>query len=351
MIETMVGFVDQFLNTLSETQFGALASSLGTTGMLLATLAAMLVAFNMMMQFYYIDTAESIKIIVKISFIAWLFRDWNNFNFLASGILGLLDNTGAALITAVNNNGSEAPANAASIPIAMDQLLTSLGQYGAKIAENLGVFGGPIFSFGVMILNAILGALTVFIICLAKITMSALIALAPLMLILTFFEATKPWFERWVSALITFALFPVIIAGVFATIIGMIRLFIGTVTEANDLSNVGEATGMFIVIILSIALIPAIPMIARMLSGNVVSSLPGLQGGLRSVGKAAQMAAGLAPSRPNQQAQTTANSSNAPGASIPNATSGPAKPGPSRQLMQTRRIEDRFARFQRRNKP
>jgi len=56
------------------------------------------------------------------------------------------------------------------------------------------------------------------------------------MIFLTLFDVTKDYFTRWLSALISFAIYPIVVAGVFATITGVASALIGELGDPEGVS-------------------------------------------------------------------------------------------------------------------
>ncbi len=108
-----------------------------------------------------------------------------------------------------------------------------------------------------------------------------LIGIAPVMIFLTLFEVTKDYFARWLSALISFALYPIVVAGVFATITGVSSALIGELGDPEGASNIGGALIPFFMMVLMAkgGFIIATPFIVRAISGGNIM-MPALSAGL-----------------------------------------------------------------------
>ncbi len=121
-----------------------------------------------------------------------------------------------------------------------------------------------------------------------------LIGIAPVMIFLTLFEVTKDYFARWLSALVSFALYPIVVAGVFATITGVSSALIGELGDPEGASNIGALIPFFMMVLMAKGFIIATPFIVRAISGNIM--MPALSGGLAGSYSFARAAMG------NQQA-------------------------------------------------
>ncbi|PXW66094.1 TrbL/VirB6 plasmid conjugal transfer protein [Loktanella sp. PT4BL] len=130
---------------------------------------------------------------------------------------------------------------------------------------------------GVLLLS-ILGGLAAFILVASRLMIALLIGIAPVMIFLTLFEVTKDYFARWLSALISFALYPIVVAGVFATITGVSSALIGELGDPEGASNIGALIPFFMMVLMAKGFIIATPFIVRAISGNIM--MPALSGGL-----------------------------------------------------------------------
>jgi len=103
---------------------------------------------------------------------------------------------------------------------------------------------------GVLLLP-ILGGLAAFILVASRLMIALLIGIAPVMIFLTIFEVTKDYFARWLSALVSFALYPIVVAGVFATITGVSSALIGELGDPEGASNIGAPIPFFMMVLMA----------------------------------------------------------------------------------------------------
>jgi type IV secretion system protein VirB6 len=89
---------------------------------------------------------------------------------------------------------------------------------------------------------------------------------------------TKDYFARWLSALISFAIYPIVIAGVFATITGVSRALLAELGDPEGASNIGALLPFFMMVLMAKGFIIATPFIVRAISGNIM--MPALSAGL-----------------------------------------------------------------------
>ncbi|MBU2961980.1 type IV secretion system protein, partial [Citreicella sp. C3M06] len=120
-----------------------------------------------------------------------------------------------------------------------------------------------------MALIALVGGLAGAVLVLAKMMITLLIGLAPVMILCSMFDVTKDYFHRWVSSLASFALYPVVIAGVFSMVFGLVTLLVNDLGTVDTADKAGKMVPFLGVVILSLVMIVAIPFIVPMVSGNL----------------------------------------------------------------------------------
>lgn len=104
-----------------------------------------------------------------------------------------------------------------------------------------------------------------------------LIGIAPVMIFLTLFEVTKDYFARWLSALISFAMYPIVVASVFATITGVSRALLAELGDPEGASNIGALIPFFMMVLMAKGFIIATPFLVRAISGKIM--MPALSAG------------------------------------------------------------------------
>jgi len=99
---------------------------------------------------------------------------------------------------------------------------------------------------------------------------------------LSLFDVTKDYFLRWLSCTVFYALYPLVIAGVFSTIIGMAQSLMAELGDPDGASTIGALVPFFMMMFLAGGMILATPFIVRTISGNFMMaappSLPGVGG-------------------------------------------------------------------------
>ena len=103
-VETAEGY----LNTAAETQFGAVAATVGTMLVLGTTLVVILVFINMIYQYRAMDGRTAFWLAVKVGLIGVFATNWVQFNILAAAILNGIDSIAGSLVASVGG-GSPGP--------------------------------------------------------------------------------------------------------------------------------------------------------------------------------------------------------------------------------------------------
>lgn len=270
-VETSEGY----LNSAAETQFGSVAATTGTLIVLAATLLVVFVFINMVYQVRSMDGRTAFWLAVKITLVGIFATNWIQFNSFASGILNGIDSIAGSLIASV---GGGAPGPSGTFAEEFDVLIAELGAYLNAAGSELNWMAGAMLDILGVLMLSILGGLAAFILVASRLMIALLIGIAPIMIFLTLFEVTKDYFARWLSALVSFAMYPIVVAGVFATITGVAGALIVELGDPAGASNIGALIPFFMMILMAKGFIIATPFIVRAISGNIV--MPALTSGM-----------------------------------------------------------------------
>lgn len=292
-VETIYTIVTNTLDGVAEAQFGQLAASIGLTGQLLAAVMTVLVLINMSMQTVPASKETSLIFLVKMVLIALFLQNWSQFNLFASAILSMFDSVAGALISSVSTATGDTLAGPLSFAIAFDQLMDQMKDYMNVTAGRMNILGSVINGL-MWLLMGLFSAVAALLMMGSRIVITLLLGVAPLAILSTLTPITKSFFERWLSAVVAMALYPVVIAGVFATIIGIMKAVIEGIGSAESIQTLGAVTPIIAILIMSTLMAGMIPTIVGSISGQI-----GLKdmvtGGLaRAAGRITGAAAGAA---------------------------------------------------------
>ncbi|WP_308917195.1 type IV secretion system protein [Jannaschia sp. LMIT008] len=275
IVTFFVETTDGYLEDAAETQFGAIASTVGTIMVVSMTLLVVLVFINMVFQYRSMDGRTAFWLAVKLALVGLFATNWAQFNTLSTAILNGIDSIAGSLVASVGGPG---PGPSGTFAEEFDEIIAEFSEYLNGIGENMNWVAGGFMSVVGTVLLSLLGGLAAFFLIAARLMIALLIGLAPIMIFLTLFEVTKDYFARWLSALIAFAIYPIIIAGVFATIIGVSNSLIGRLADADAIGTIGAVVPFFMMVFMAKGFILATPFLVRAISGNIV--MPALSSGL-----------------------------------------------------------------------
>ena len=305
IVTFFVETADNFLEDAAETQFGAVASTVGTLVIVSMTIIVLLVFINMVFQYKSMDGRQAFWLAVKLVLVSVFATNWVQFNSFSSAILNGIDSVAGSLVASV---GGGTPGPSGTFAEEFDGIIEEFGNYLNAIGDSLHWMVGALMAVAGTFLLSLLGGIAAFFLVASRLMIALLLGLAPIMIFLTLFEVTKDYFTRWLSALISFAMYPILIAGVFATIIGVSNALIAELGDPSGVSNIGAVLPFFMMIFMAKGFILATPFLVRAISGNIV--MPALSSGLGGAYAFGRAAVG------SQQAYNRSNVGSATGAEM-----------------------------------
>lgn len=297
IVSFIVEAADQGLETVATSQFAAVAEVSGTVVVGAATLAMIVLFINMAWQIRPMDGRELLVLSFKIGLINTFAFNWANFNFVSGHIIDGLDELAGNLIgSATGDDGAGPEYFAARFDLQLDRL----AEYGNSATSHMGAVSKAVMGVFFMALLAVVGGAAGAVLVLAKMMMTFLIGIAPIMILCSMFPVTKDYFHRWLSSLASFALYPVVMAGIFSMVFGLVGLLVSQIGSADSVEQVGGTIPFLAVVILSLAMVVAIPFIVPMISGN-------LQAGWAAAAVGGSMRRMMPQSRAQQSNRTSSN--------------------------------------------
>lgn len=264
-VEWMVSTVEGFLDGAAESSFAAVAGALGGIMLTASTLLIILVAIGFSLQTRSMDARSAIGLVVRLLLINAFALNWVQFNVMASAIIDGLDDLGAGVVAAV---GGEPPTG--GFAAAFDAVMFNFANYLNAMTENMGWMGGAVATGVGMTMMGLVGALAGGVLIFSQIMLTLLIGIAPVMIGSSLFDASKDYFHRWLSLLVGFAMYPLVIAGVMATVIGMAEEMAATLGDPAEDATLGALLPFFAMMFLAAGMVGVIPFLVRTLSGNFV---------------------------------------------------------------------------------
>jgi type IV secretion system protein VirB6 len=206
--------------------------------------------------------AGSLRYLIKLTLIGLFAFNWANFNAVANAVIGGLDYVAGALISSVGGGGAGATYFAAEF----DDLITEFSQYLNAIGNNLNWMTGAILGGIGLVLLSLLGFMTGIVLIFAKMMLTLMLGLAPIMIALSLFDATKDF------------------AAMFSTVVGMANSLLAQLGDPNSATNIGSLVPFFVMVFLAKGFVAATPLIVRGISGNfMVAGAPAIVSGSAGV--------------------------------------------------------------------
>jgi len=272
IVSFIVDAADQGLETVAASQFAAVAGGLGTAIVIAATFAMIMLFINIALQIKPMVASEVYPLLFKIALINAFAFNWVNFNYVSGQIFDGLDNVAGMLIGSITGDSGS---GAGYFADRFDQMIDDLADYANEIGSNLNWMTGAVLSVVLTVLLSVLGGAAALVLVLAKMVVTLLIGIAPAMIMMSLFRITHDYFQRWLAALVSWSFYPVVIAGVFSVIFGLMRVMQSALGGAGNTTNIGAAIPFLALISLSLALIWFIPSIVRTLSGDINAGIAG----------------------------------------------------------------------------
>jgi type IV secretion system protein VirB6 len=270
VVTWMVETTDGFLEDAAETTFGNVAGQLGGVIAVASTLAVIGLFLNMALQIRSVDGRTAFWFAIKLMLISLFAFNWVQFNALAGAIISGLDQLAGGMVASLGGGG----AGSAFFATAFDDLIEAFGAYLNAAGDNMHWMAGAIIGAIGAFLLGVIGALCGLVLIFAKIMITFMIGIAPIMIALSLFDITKDYFLRWLSSTVSYALYPLVIAGVFSTIIGMAQSLMAELGDPDGASTIGALVPFFMMMFLAGGMILATPLIVRAISGNFMTAAP-----------------------------------------------------------------------------
>lgn len=258
-IETTYTDTVTFLNGIGQTQFGQIGNAIAGPAQIVSILVALLVLINMSMQWRPIDVRDGLLLFVKLIFVALFLQNWAQFNAVVSALYDLFDSISISFLVVAGAG------DATSFAEELDDLIEQQADAFNISAGRLNILGSFLNAL-MLFLIAIFGAFSTLAMVAARVVLTLLISVAPLAIMASLSEKTKSYFEAWVSALLSMLIFPVLIAGVFATVLAMSRAALDSL--GGEINVMGDLTPLLMVVVLSIILVAASPFILTQITGS-----------------------------------------------------------------------------------
>lgn len=268
IVEPIVSSAESFLVNAARSTFLGLVEASGTLVGYMAVLAVALVGINMMVQLRPMAWVQCISLMIKLALIGIFAWNWNQFWAVADGILRAIEATAGGILASSGNGlgGSTINDGFAS---SIDRLMDDFTVAATSIAEDMGgYFTSAIVSGICILLIGFISAVSALLILFPKVVITVLLGLAPIVIAMTLFEVTKGFFERWLSACISWSLYPLFIASIFSIMISMGTDMIERI-GTDGYTSIGAFIPFIVLMILILLCMALLPMLVTTVSGNI----------------------------------------------------------------------------------
>jgi len=234
----------------------------------MAVLAVALLGINMMVQLRPMAWGHCLSLMIKLALIGIFAWNWNQFWGVADGILRSIESTAGGIL-ASSGNGLSGPTISDGFASEIDRLMVRFSIAATNIAQEMGGYFTTAIVSGICLsLIGIVSAVATLLILFPKVVITILLGLAPIVIAMTLFEATKGFFERWLSACISWSLYPLFIASIFSIMISMGNEMIERI-GTGGFSSVGAFIPFIVLLILILLCMALLPMLVTSVSGNI----------------------------------------------------------------------------------
>lgn len=268
IVAPMVNSAETFLVNAARSTFLGLVEASGTLVGHMAVLAVALLGINMMVQLRPMAWGHCLSLMIKLALIGIFAWNWNQFWGVADGILRSIESTAGGIL-ASSGNGLSGPTISDGFASEIDRMMVRFSIAATNIAQEMGGYFTTAIVSGICLsLIGIVTAVSTLLILFPKVVITILLGLAPIVIAMTLFEATKGFFERWLSACISWSLYPLFIASIFSIMISMGNEMIERI-GTSGFSSVGAFIPFIVLLILILLCMALLPMLVTTVSGNI----------------------------------------------------------------------------------
>lgn len=265
LVTEILDTIDESVRTTGQAMFEQTASALGPTVTILMTLLIALIGLNMAIGAYRLSAKDAMQMVTRIVMIYVFALSWANFG----QIYDALSNASASIAMGF----FDVAGGLTSPGAAMDTFAANMADTADGVAKSMSSIMRGVLGAVFYVVLSLLMAVYVLVVGFAKIMIAFLLGVAPIAMIATIFDKTKNLFEAWLSALIGYLMYPIAAAGVIGTVVTVAQK---QFAKQEEVSNIGQLLGFFVVVFVGILALRAIPQAASAITGqfNLASITP-----------------------------------------------------------------------------
>jgi len=157
-----------------------------------------------------------------------------------------------------------------------------------------GNFGMYLIAFILLGFGVVITVIVAFLILLSKIMSAVLLAIGPLFIAMTLFNATQKFFESWLGMVMNYAVLLILATAIGDMMASIAESFVTTMSAGSDpeaLANLASSAMLVVVLLLCILVLKQVPSIASSLGGGLALATQGaISGALSKMGDTASKA-------------------------------------------------------------
>lgn len=266
------GFVDNsggLLDDVASSSFGALISGGQTTIAAMAMLAVIMLALNMILQYRPMSFGAVFVIIVKLLIITKIALDWGQFNEIYNAVRGGINAIAGHLLSGFG--GSSVPSG--DLAQAMDDFISELSIATNEAMRPLGMFASALMGIVVFVALSLIAGVAALLLVFSMVMATVYVAIAPVFIALSIFEATKDYFNRWLQGMISYLLYPLVTAAMLGALIRIVKAYIDSI-DASAINTITDFVPFLACLIILVLCTMMIPTIVSALSGMIIGVTP-----------------------------------------------------------------------------
>lgn len=267
LVSDIMTSLDNNIHNVGQSFFEGTADAMLPIMTIFLTISLLALGMNMALGVVRMDARSSVHIATRIVMIYLFAFSWSNFGAVYQALSETSVNIAMSFFSKAADSGSD------NLNAAIDQFAKNMGETADGVAKSMGSimrgFLGAVF----YVVLALLMAAYVLIVGFAKIMIAMLIGMAPIAIVMSIFERTKFLFEAWLSAFVSYLMYPIAAAAVIATVVAVAA---GQYTSQDNVDTISGILGFFVVVFVGIFALASIPNAAHNLTGqmNLASFAP-----------------------------------------------------------------------------
>ncbi|ATG38089.1 Type IV secretory pathway, VirB6 component (plasmid) [Phaeobacter piscinae] len=263
VINDILSVVEDAVEAVAADGFAQAAATVGGVITAGSTLLVILLGINIVAQIRPMSFGSIFAMGIKIALVGIFAQSWANFEVIYDVATSVPDSIGASILS-LTGVGSEG-----GLYNALDSMVNRVTAYGDAIGDEAGWVFGAFLGVIIFVIAGIYAAIAAGIVAFAKIVFTLMVIFGPFAITASLFKPTMPLFEAWSRSAIGYAIMPIAAAGAAGISVAIAETI---ATGGPDPENVATLSLIFpfiVVLLLSGAMMLAVPSIAMNLSGTI----------------------------------------------------------------------------------